>query len=269
MVLSARITRHLSRVEPPAVASLGSSNTVWRIFIALSDQSSLLPSSLANALAVDRSIVSRALARLHALGLVSRRVDPTDRRQVRVSLSARGRRTLNDYLSSVAVAFAGAATAVDEFCGPQVIEDADARRSARGFTVLSLETSLNELAVVGSTVVRDFLDIEAEFGVSGWQQRFTSWAAAAAPEAPAEELAQDLGLDPSSVSQAMDGLGALGLLDRNHPDRTVRLTPRGLDFVRRQAAAFVAHREDLVRALTNARAAAATRDRWHRPRVSG
>ena len=64
----------------------------WRILAALHARHDCSVTTLADTTAVDRTTLTRALARMRAKDLVERRRDDSDRRAARLRLSAKGRR---------------------------------------------------------------------------------------------------------------------------------------------------------------------------------
>jgi len=86
----ARLRESLTRIYGPA----GLSEHKFAVLEALAapDAASLLPSELARRIHITRSAMTELLDRLEARGWVQRARDPSDRRIIRVQLTAEGRR---------------------------------------------------------------------------------------------------------------------------------------------------------------------------------
>ena len=83
-----------------SLASVDSSVTLpqLRVLVMLSSRGPLNLTAVAEGLGVNASNASRACDRLVAAGLVTRREDPSDRRQVSLSLTRQGTRTIDAVL---------------------------------------------------------------------------------------------------------------------------------------------------------------------------
>lgn len=88
------LSRRITRTYKDSVSSLGLTHGQFFMLIALYDEDGLLPSQLAEKTALDRPTTSGLLERLERDGWIERRLDPTDRRAIRVHLTpkAQGRR---------------------------------------------------------------------------------------------------------------------------------------------------------------------------------
>ena len=89
-----RIVRLLREESRASEESVGLSGAQLFVLQKLSEARAQSVNELATRTATDQSSVSVVLARLTERGLVARRVDPKDRRRVRLSLTARGRALL-------------------------------------------------------------------------------------------------------------------------------------------------------------------------------
>lgn len=250
MVLMAQITRRMSAITPPALDGVRYSNTMVRILTALDERGGTTPSELGVQLGLDRSIVSRTVTQLHTRGIVSRRVDAKDRRYVRLRLSAKGKRSIDEYIASITSAATGIAPLVIEIAESLELEDPADDASAH----TSLFRSLDELAAVGSRTVAGFLSIEQAYGVSHWTQRFALWVAQDRPGVTSGDIASALGLDTAHVLAAVDQLEALGLATvRAGSAETVAragavtLTDAGVAIVAAESALFCEQAGELVR----------------------
>lgn len=76
----------------------------WRVLVHLTQQSEISVRDIFTRVDMDRARVTRAVQRLAERGLVSKLVNPDDRRLVRLALTAAGR-GLADELSALATAF--------------------------------------------------------------------------------------------------------------------------------------------------------------------
>jgi DNA-binding MarR family transcriptional regulator len=79
-------------------ARFGLSVPDWRVLVHLAQSDSVSVRDIEDAVAMEKSRVSRTAARLEARGLVAKRADPGDRRLVQLSLTAEGRAMMADLL---------------------------------------------------------------------------------------------------------------------------------------------------------------------------
>lgn len=100
-VLAARLSAALSRVY---AERFGISIAEWRVIAHLSQHRKVSVREVQARVAMDKSKVSRAAARLEAAGLVEKRVNPADRRLVELSLTRKGRRLYGE-IAPLALAF--------------------------------------------------------------------------------------------------------------------------------------------------------------------
>ena len=99
----------LSRLQAVAVAPVGRlcqarygvSRRVWRLIVVLARHGPVLSSELADFAQLDRARTSRIVTALVDLNLIAREVIPSDRRQARVSLTAKGRALYDEFLPVV------------------------------------------------------------------------------------------------------------------------------------------------------------------------
>jgi len=89
-----RLVQSLRLAAQKAERQVGLSSAQLFVLQKLSEARAQSVNELATRTATDQSSVSVVLARLTERGLVARRVDPKDRRRVRLSLTARGRALL-------------------------------------------------------------------------------------------------------------------------------------------------------------------------------
>lgn len=95
-VLAADVSRALSQIY---TREFGLSIPEWRIIANLGRFGPLNAGDLAQRSSLDKPKVTRALQKLEARGLVERSIEARDRRQVRLSLSLRGRSMLGQIAS--------------------------------------------------------------------------------------------------------------------------------------------------------------------------
>ena len=99
----------LSRLQAVAVAPVGRlcqarygvSRREWRLIVVLARHGPVLSSELADFAQLDRARTSRIVTALVDLRLVAREVMPSDRRQARVSLTAKGQALYDEFLPVV------------------------------------------------------------------------------------------------------------------------------------------------------------------------
>ncbi len=214
-VLMARITVRISRVTPPTLDGVEYSNLMVRILIALDATGGCTPSELADRLGVARSAISRTLRQLHTRGIVSRRVDTKDMRYVRLRLSAKGRRSLDEFLESVVVAAADIEPLVDELA--RVLEVDRAELPLReDVTLLELLDALGES---GSSAVAELLPLEQSHAVGSATPRFVLLAARDRGSASIDDISALLGIETTRVLAASDQLREVGLVVNPDADR--------------------------------------------------
>lgn len=99
----------LTRLQAVAVAPVGRlcqarygiSRREWRLIVVLARHGPVLSSELADFAQLDRARTSRIVTALVDLKLVAREVMPSDRRQARVSLTAKGQALYDEFLPVV------------------------------------------------------------------------------------------------------------------------------------------------------------------------
>ncbi|RFU14468.1 MarR family transcriptional regulator [Rhodobacteraceae bacterium W635] len=87
-VVAERVSRQFARHYREM---FGLSRAEWRVVAHLSQQSEVSVREIAARAELDKSKVSRAVARLEAQGYVSKRASPTDRRLVVLALTGKGK----------------------------------------------------------------------------------------------------------------------------------------------------------------------------------
>ncbi|BDZ63651.1 MarR family transcriptional regulator [Agromyces mangrovi Wang et al. 2018] len=255
LVLLAQLTGSLNSIAPPAIAGFDSSNAIHRILVELDAHPGITPSAIADHLEVDRSVVSRALARLDRNGIITRRIEHHDRRYVRVRLSARGAREMaaySDSILAVLTEFARDAETLSALLG------AEDRQPVEPLGVTPAIV-IDRLAAFGSRVVAQLLELERPYGVAHWTQRFVLWAIADGSGCTATELADSLRLPREVVDTALSVLQGSGLVEplagstTANPGMTATVTDTGADLVRVHAAAVTEHGHELVAILSDIR----------------
>jgi DNA-binding MarR family transcriptional regulator len=83
--------RHLEQLYERLIAPLDLTVLEWYALRALYDEEGMMASRLATLVCRHPSSMTAMLDRMEAKGLLLRRIDPSDRRSVRISLTARGR----------------------------------------------------------------------------------------------------------------------------------------------------------------------------------
>lgn len=89
--LLARASHLVSAEFHAQLAALGVAAPTWRVLSTLSDSNGLTVGELAKIVLLKQPTLSKALDRMIADGLVSRTASAADRRQVRVSITSKGR----------------------------------------------------------------------------------------------------------------------------------------------------------------------------------
>ncbi len=96
-----RTAKAVGRAFSDALAEVGSSVPTWLILSSLQGETWQTQRQLANALEIEGPTLTRHLDGLEQAGLVVRRRDATDRRAVRVELTAAGRTRHAELLQAV------------------------------------------------------------------------------------------------------------------------------------------------------------------------
>ncbi len=94
--LLARASHDLSRKYLQAVRERGYTARQWRLLGCLWDEKSLTLTELSQVIFCSQSTTTRLVDRLLELGLLEKRVDDVDRRKFYVSLSEKGRQSIED-----------------------------------------------------------------------------------------------------------------------------------------------------------------------------
>jgi len=88
----ARLRRRALQVLDEILAAHGIGHGTYKYMYALYLEDCVSQQRLADLVGDDKAATTRALARLEAVGLVARQSDPSDRRVLRVSLTAKGQK---------------------------------------------------------------------------------------------------------------------------------------------------------------------------------
>ncbi len=249
LLLLARFGREVTVAVPPALEQIGRGNTVLRVFLAIDDEAGSTPSEIAEQLGLDRSVVSRSLARLDAMRVLQRRVLRGDRRFVRVALTQRGRAGRHEYIGLMNAALRRSlplvddwVSAIDEWTGTAAFASSTPAvdREGPGVTVETAAV-IDLLAQAGEDAVKAFVEVEKAVGVTGWEQRFALWVAEAHGSATAAQVAALLSMRSTTASSALSRLRAAGLVEivpSEGAGDTVtryRVTPRGRQLIEQHA----------------------------------
>ena len=106
------------RVYRPILDKLGLTYTQYVTLVALSEEADQRVSDLGDKLFLESNTLTPILKKLEQLGLVERRRDPADERQVRVNLTAAGRK-LRRQVEASAAELIGATGLGDDFAKVQ------------------------------------------------------------------------------------------------------------------------------------------------------
>lgn len=207
LVILARVTVELSRLTPVPLREFGNSNAMIRVFMAIDERPGSTPSAIADRLRLDRSVVSRALRQLESAKLTTRRIDASDRRRVRVRLSARGRERMRDYTLAVAPVLREIAPLVDQF----IVAIGASQRPESPSGHVSPAVALDRLGEIGGVAVAKFVDIERRYGVADWTQRFALWAVCDRVT-DAAAISEVLGIASEDADHALQELARAGLI---------------------------------------------------------
>jgi MarR family transcriptional regulator, organic hydroperoxide resistance regulator len=83
------VGRKITRYYKDKIASLGLTHGQFFMLVALFEEDGMLPSQLADKTALDRPTTTGLLDRLERDGWIERRLDPSDRRTLRVHLTSK------------------------------------------------------------------------------------------------------------------------------------------------------------------------------------
>ena len=95
------------RAYKPVLDALGLTYTQYIALVALTEQDEQTVSALGEKLFLESNTLTPILKKLEQAGYISRHRDPADERQVRVSLTAAGRRLLDQEISKSVIAATG------------------------------------------------------------------------------------------------------------------------------------------------------------------
>jgi DNA-binding MarR family transcriptional regulator len=93
------VGRKITRYYKDSIASLGLTHGQFFMLVALFDEDRLLPSQLADKTALDRPTTTGLLDRLERDGWIERRLDPSDRRVLRIHLTPKALQARETVLS--------------------------------------------------------------------------------------------------------------------------------------------------------------------------
>jgi DNA-binding MarR family transcriptional regulator len=93
------VGRKITRYYKDKIASLGLTHGQFFMLVALFEEDGMLPSQLADKTALDRPTTTGLLDRLERDGWIERRLDPTDRRTLRVHLTSKARQARQAVIS--------------------------------------------------------------------------------------------------------------------------------------------------------------------------
>jgi DNA-binding MarR family transcriptional regulator len=253
----ALVALHRYSVELTEIArqSLGHDSTENRdieVVLTLHRTGPMTPTELAEATGAPRSSVSRALTRLDAAGMITRRPDSRDGRSVLVAVTPKGGRRVAAFARRLESYF-------DE--GEPLLKEAfdlldvpapapDLSRSTHPMTTIT------GLSTAGAAFVADATEALETFGVRESADRFTIALLDLHGTQRPTQIAHELRLTPSGTSGVLARLEAADLIIRRHDltpgDRravVVELTARGRKAADVQLDVFARHAESLTRAL--------------------
>lgn len=100
-VLASRMSSELARIYQ---GRFGITIPEWRVIAHLAQNRKVSVREIHERVAMDKSKVSRAAARLESSGLIEKRVNTSDRRLVELTLTRKGRRLFNE-IAPLAIAY--------------------------------------------------------------------------------------------------------------------------------------------------------------------
>lgn len=252
MVLLQRYTLRLTRVTEEWLGEGSTDNTDLQVLLAVWRLPEPGPSEIMAAVRIPRSTLARALSRLLERGLVERRPHPGDRRRATLHVTSRGRDGITRYEHALTDFFAEAEPVIKEvllLLGHQ--PPPSTSHAPRPDVLLVAE----QMTTAGSAFVREVLPRLRPYGVAEVADRFALMELAQAWSRPSW-LAEDLGLSPAGTTSLLERLESAGLvvreaggLDSDRRAVVVHLTSRGRRAARTLLTVFMAHQDDLARAL--------------------
>jgi DNA-binding MarR family transcriptional regulator len=255
---SALVALHRYSVVLTEIAhqSLGRESTENRdieVVLTLHRTGPMTPTELAEATGAPRSSVSRALNRLEAAGLITRRPDARDGRSVLIAVTPKGRRRVAAFAGRLESYFAAGEPLIKEaFDLLDVHAPAPgASRSADPMTTITM------LSTAGAAFVADATEALEPFGVRESADRFTIALLDLYGTQRPTQIAHELRLTPSGTSGVLARMEAADVIIRRH-DRTpgdrravvVELAARGRQAADAQLDVFARHVESLTQALS-------------------
>ncbi|SNT22636.1 MarR family winged helix-turn-helix transcriptional regulator [Tropicimonas sediminicola] len=104
----------MNRTYKPHLDRLGLTYPQYLVLVVLNAQDGLSVGAIGRQLDLESSTLTPLLKRMEAAGLVTRRRDPEDERQVRIALTADGRRTCGELADVTRCAFAATGLSLEE-----------------------------------------------------------------------------------------------------------------------------------------------------------
>ncbi|MFD0982296.1 MarR family winged helix-turn-helix transcriptional regulator [Tropicimonas aquimaris] len=104
----------MNRTYKPHLDRLGLTYPQYLVLVVLNEKDGLSVGEIGRQLDLESSTLTPLLKRMEAAGLVTRRRDPEDERQVRIALTADGRRTCGDLAEATRCAFAATGLSLEE-----------------------------------------------------------------------------------------------------------------------------------------------------------
>lgn len=245
----ARITSRLTAIDPPGV---GGSNVLVRVLVTVEREPGVSSSAIADRLELDRTAASRALRNLDALGLITRRADPKDRRYVKVRLSRRGQEAMAAFHADVARTLAGVVVPIEQV----------STALHRPFPEVTLEVggisqaeAVDRATAVGGRARDGFESAEAHVALKA-QERYVLWAVIDTPGVSSDRIAAEIDVAVSDVRSAARSLKRRGYLTVD-ADGGFEPTPEGEKVAALHRDVLLANESDLLRALALMRAVVA------------
>lgn len=251
LVALSRYTVELTETAREALGHDVTDNRSIQIALTLSQKGPLTPTDLREITGAPRSSISRALKRLEAAGLVSRRQDSRDRRSVLLSLTRRGRLRVAELVSRLDDYFVSREPLVKEAFDLLDVGPAGASRRA-----VDAAGTMSALVAAGADWVSAAVQALRPFEVVDFTDRFTLVLVRVYGTARPTQIADELRLTPSGTSGVLTRLESARLITRRHDltpgDRRavgVELTQLGQQAVDAMLDVFAAHAPALSDAL--------------------
>lgn len=249
------IHRYSIEITEIAAASLGRGDVDNRdieVLLAVHGATSTTATELRDLTGCSRSTVTRAVARLTAVGLIIKTTDPADQRSVQLTLSPSGGKRVaafNEMLSDYFGHGEPLAKEILALLNPDLTADAPAE------ALQPLEVA-GRLSRTGSAYVSEAIEELRQYGISDMFERFAIALLSVHGQLRPSQLADEFHLSRSGTTGVLDRLESAGLVKRgpdpHFGDRravVVSLTPLGEEAMSTMVMVMERHQSSVAEAF--------------------